>query len=206
MIEIDLMNTNGKSAARIVADANAVPLESLVNAINANAGAIENTSSDIDIVLFHQDQLPSVLFVFAFNLVKSNLCHLYRDSRDFGWSDKRKRREMRDPDGRRKQQQHLPMAAGLHLAADYFSLENYSEPPVPLGFLYFVTCLEDSFDERDDDGFSGFKAGDEDEKVYNGDGKKEAHGTTTCRVGTQHGTGNATDANTHGNWKAAGRP
>ncbi|KAJ3204560.1 hypothetical protein HDU82_005755 [Entophlyctis luteolus] len=102
----------------------------------------------VTFALFPFEALPPALFSFAFNLVKSNMHSLYSSAADTGWSDKRKRKEMRDPHGR------YLFAFWSDKAGPDAPVISYTEyhpqlSGIPIGFLYFVFCLESSFDDAD---------------------------------------------------------
>ncbi|KAJ3416053.1 hypothetical protein HDV05_003412 [Chytridiales sp. JEL 0842] len=53
----------------------------------------------VDLKIYRTAELPPELFDWAFQLVKSNLYHLYVAASDTGWTDRRKRKEMTEGSG-----------------------------------------------------------------------------------------------------------
>ncbi|KAI8618540.1 hypothetical protein BC830DRAFT_1166080, partial [Chytriomyces sp. MP71] len=116
------------------------------------------------LVLFPSAALPPNLRVFAFTLVKSNLLNLYLDAQDTGWSDKTKMTELSEPDGRyliafnrvvpplhpsqppqqapNEQRQNTP----LIITHDQYMPHEHD---TPIGYLYYLVCMEDSYDDQD---------------------------------------------------------
>ncbi|KAI8854195.1 acyl-CoA N-acyltransferase [Chytridium lagenaria] len=83
--------------------------------------------------LYAFSELPETLFEWAFQLVKSNLYDHYVKAEDTGWTDRRKRKEMSERDGK-------------YLIA--FQSTNNTEFPV--GFMYFQFLSEESYDAEDE--------------------------------------------------------
>ncbi|KAJ3077577.1 ndufv1NADH dehydrogenase flavoprotein subunit 1 [Quaeritorhiza haematococci] len=102
-----------------------------------------------DIKLYTLETLPPDLLEWAFQLVKSNMYNLYVSAKDTGWSDEKKRDEMREPDARFLVA-HLRRTAssgGLGGGEDGVRTE---EPGEPVGFLYFQFTMEDAGPDDDD--------------------------------------------------------
>ncbi|KAJ3020373.1 UNVERIFIED_CONTAM: hypothetical protein HDU68_010218 [Siphonaria sp. JEL0065] len=105
-----------------------------------------NESMNFLLVWFPFNALPKPLLAFCFNLVKSNLYNLYIDAQDTGWSDRGKMKELSDVNGRYVIAFRRPNEPSKFIShVDYIPLESDS----PLGFLYYVCCMEDSYDDVD---------------------------------------------------------
>ncbi|KAJ3063997.1 N-alpha-acetyltransferase 40 [Podochytrium sp. JEL0797] len=129
--------------------------------IAANKASISDTIAKLNVqvpdglllVAFEYANLPAKLFDFCFNLVKSNLIHLYMDAQDSGWSDRGKQKEMRNKNGRYilafKRQAQVSDTDSNSPAI--ISHQDYipHESDEPVGYLYYVACMEDSYDDVD---------------------------------------------------------
>ncbi|ORY51338.1 hypothetical protein BCR33DRAFT_780334 [Rhizoclosmatium globosum] len=102
--------------------------------------------ANVLVVVFEYSDLPPPLFDFCFGLVKSNLLHLYLDAQDTGWSDRSKLKEMRNKEGRYVIAFKRENASSTMIpSSEYIPLES----DVPIGYLYYLICMEDSFDDID---------------------------------------------------------
>ncbi|KAJ3193108.1 hypothetical protein HK101_005398 [Irineochytrium annulatum] len=79
------------------------------------------------------EDLPEAWFEWCFQLVKTNLYDLYVAAKDTGWTDRRKRAEMSEADGK-------------YILA--FSDEAMQQP---VGYVYFQFCMEENAGEHEED-------------------------------------------------------
>ncbi|KAF7722802.1 hypothetical protein EC973_002686 [Apophysomyces ossiformis] len=91
---------------------------------------IQYKRDDLDLVIdyYSIDDLPEKLQTWTFELVKSNLHHMYIASND-GWSDEGKKAEMRSPTAR------------------YLIARSASDPKDLKGFLLFQMVFEETMDD-----------------------------------------------------------
>ncbi|KAJ3222007.1 hypothetical protein HDU81_010204 [Chytriomyces hyalinus] len=131
----------------LVRSANATPIEATVAMMNSSAA---KKNSGLLLVLFPFTHLPAPLLQFAFGLVKSNLMHLYLDAQDTGWSERSKMEEMSDKDGRyliafKREGLFEEQASKVISHLDYSPLDS----DTPVGYLYYIMCMQDSYDDCD---------------------------------------------------------
>ncbi|KAL0095677.1 hypothetical protein F4703DRAFT_1826134 [Phycomyces blakesleeanus] len=91
---------------------------------------ITYSNKDLNVIIEYHDisQMTIELKEWAFNLVKSNLYHLYRKSND-GWNALEKKAEMSTPEAR------------------YLIARSASDPNILYGFLLFQMVTEETMDD-----------------------------------------------------------